>query len=68
MHVDFEQTPTAVAKFPKDPFVQLPRAWIEQTWNVHQYTEFDKGGHFPALEEPGAPGQERQRGGEECGD
>ncbi|KAK9810911.1 hypothetical protein WJX73_007650 [Symbiochloris irregularis] len=48
----FCQTPTAIAKFPKDPFVQWPRAWIEATWNAQQYTEFKSGGHFAALEEP----------------
>ena len=47
------QVPTAIAKFPADTFSSMPRAWIEQTWNVHQYTEMEAGGHFPALEEPG---------------
>ena len=42
-----------MAKFPADPFTQLPRAWIEQSWNVQQYTELDSGGHFPGLEQPG---------------
>lgn len=48
------KVPTAVAKFPADPFTQLPRAWIEQSWNVQQYTELDSGGHFPGLEQPDA--------------
>ena len=47
------QVPTAIAKFPADTFSSMPRAWIEQTWNVQQYTEMKAGGHFPALEEPG---------------
>lgn len=47
------QVPTAIAKFPADIFSLMPRAWIEQTWNVQQYTEMQAGGHFPALEEPG---------------
>ncbi len=47
------QVPTAIAKFPADTFSSMPRAWIEQTWNVQQYTEMQAGGHFPALEEPG---------------
>lgn len=46
------KVPTAIAKFPADTFSSMPRAWIEQTWNVQQYTEMKAGGHFPALEEP----------------
>ncbi|DBA80470.1 hypothetical protein WJX79_005612 [Trebouxia sp. C0005] len=46
------KVPTAIAKFPADIFSLMPRAWIEQTWNVQQYTEMQAGGHFPALEEP----------------
>ena len=45
--------PTAIVKFPADTFSSVPRAWLESVWNVQQYTEFDSGGHFPALEEPG---------------
>ena len=47
------QVPTAIAVFPADGFSQMPRAWIEQTWNVQQFKQFEAGGHFPALEEPG---------------
>ncbi len=47
------QVPTAIVKFPADTFSSMPRAWIEHTWNVQQYTEMPAGGHFPALEEPG---------------
>ncbi|KAK9812090.1 hypothetical protein WJX73_005666 [Symbiochloris irregularis] len=46
------KVPTAIAKFPADHFSSLPRAWIEQAWNVKHFKEFDSGGHFPALEEP----------------
>ncbi|KAL0045730.1 hypothetical protein WJX82_002875 [Trebouxia sp. C0006] len=46
------EVPTAIVKFPADTFSSMPRAWIEHTWNVQQYTEMPAGGHFPALEEP----------------
>ena len=43
--------PLGVAVFPKD--VSYPiRAWAEEKYNVRHWTEFDRGGHFAALEEP----------------
>ncbi|GAA0913954.1 hypothetical protein Vau01_002090 [Virgisporangium aurantiacum] len=43
--------PTGVAVFPKD--IALPvRSLAEQTDTVTHWTEFDRGGHFAALETP----------------
>jgi pimeloyl-ACP methyl ester carboxylesterase len=44
--------PVAVTVFPKD-IPRLPRSWIQDTYStlIH-YGEADKGGHFPALEQP----------------
>ncbi|MCW2527288.1 MAG: multidrug transporter [Pseudonocardiales bacterium] len=43
--------PTAVATFPKD-LVHPPREFADRFFNVVQWTEMDRGGHFAALEEP----------------
>lgn len=43
--------PTAVARFPKDPF-HRPRGWMEKHFNIVRWTEMPKGGHFAAMEEP----------------
>jgi pimeloyl-ACP methyl ester carboxylesterase len=44
-------TPTAVAVFPRENFLPLKRL-AEQTDNIVQWSEFDRGGHFAAMEEP----------------
>ncbi|WP_399103428.1 alpha/beta fold hydrolase [Streptomyces sp. 11x1] len=41
--------PTAVANFGEDVAI---RHWAEQVNTVVRWTEFDRGGHFAALEEP----------------
>ncbi|MEV6114447.1 epoxide hydrolase family protein [Streptomyces sp. NPDC052109] len=43
--------PTAVAVFPADPQIPL-RHKAERTENLVRWTEFERGGHFPALEQP----------------
>ncbi|MGH2532907.1 MAG: epoxide hydrolase family protein [Thermomicrobiales bacterium] len=43
--------PTAVAVFPRDAFVPIRRL-AERNHNIVRWTEFDRGGHFPGLEEP----------------
>ena len=45
--------PTAIAAFPHD-VLPVPREWVEKAYPVIQYTEMAHGGHFTALEEPGA--------------
>ncbi len=42
--------PAAVAHCPYDP--PLPRAWAERRVNLVHFTEFPRGGHFMAWEEP----------------
>ncbi|WP_411149879.1 epoxide hydrolase family protein [Streptomyces sp. A30] len=43
--------PTALASFPGDPQIPL-RHKAERTENIVRWTEFDRGGHFAAMEEP----------------
>lgn len=43
--------PTAGAIFPKE-IIRPARGWAERVYNVTRWTEFDRGGHFAALEEP----------------
>lgn len=46
-----ENPPIGVAVFPKD--VSYPiRALAEEQYNVKHWTEFERGGHFAAMEEP----------------
>jgi pimeloyl-ACP methyl ester carboxylesterase len=45
------ETPVAYADFPKEVFA-TPLAWIQRTYNVVQYTQMPRGGHFAALEQP----------------
>lgn len=44
-------TPTALAVFPRENFVPL-RHIADRTDNIVRWTEFDRGGHFAAMEEP----------------
>jgi pimeloyl-ACP methyl ester carboxylesterase len=41
-----------MAVFPHENFIPL-RHIADQTNNIVQWTEFERGGHFPAMEEPG---------------
>lgn len=43
--------PTALAVFPRDNFIPV-RHIAEQTNNIVRWTEFDRGGHFAAMEAP----------------
>lgn len=48
---DFVKTPTGIAKFRKEePFP--PRKFIERGYNIQRWTNFPKGGHFVAMEQP----------------
>ena len=43
--------PCGIVRCPRDiPFP--PRSWVERVYNVVQWSEFPKGGHFAALEVP----------------
>jgi pimeloyl-ACP methyl ester carboxylesterase len=48
-----DAVPAAFAMFPKD-LTHPPREWAERFFNVQRWTEFPKGGHFAALEQPAA--------------
>jgi pimeloyl-ACP methyl ester carboxylesterase len=43
--------PTGVARYPKE-ILRWPRSWIETQYNVVHWAEMDRGGHFPAMEQP----------------
>ncbi|MEU0092249.1 epoxide hydrolase family protein [Kribbella sp. NPDC006257] len=43
--------PTAMADFPRDNFIPL-RHLAEPATNIVRWTTFDRGGHFPAMEQP----------------
>lgn len=43
--------PTGVAVFPRDPLLALRRL-AERTYDIVHWSEFDRGGHFPAMEVP----------------
>lgn len=45
------KVPTAVAAFAKE-LVLIPRPWAERHYNVVQWTDHDRGGHFAAVEVP----------------
>jgi microsomal epoxide hydrolase len=45
-------TPTGVAVFPKDLSLTI-RRFAEATNTITHWSEFDRGGHFPGMEQPG---------------
>ena len=45
------ETPVGFAAFPKEVILS-PRSWLEAVYNIVQYTEMPRGGHFAALEQP----------------
>jgi pimeloyl-ACP methyl ester carboxylesterase len=46
------EVPAAVADFPAE-VIRPPRAWCERVLaDLRRFTEFDRGGHFAAFEEP----------------
>jgi epoxide hydrolase len=47
------EVPVAMAIFPKELY-KPPRAWAEKLYAVKQYTVYEKGGHFAAMEQPSA--------------
>jgi len=46
------KVPTAAALFPKEYLEWAPRSYVERIYNIQQWTEMSKGGHFAALEQP----------------
>jgi pimeloyl-ACP methyl ester carboxylesterase len=49
---DYVKTTTGLGLFPKDIGGIPPREFVERTVNVQHWTEFERGGHFTAWEEP----------------
>ena len=53
------ETPLGFAIFPGEIGIgQAPRSWVERACNLAHWSEFDRGGHFAALEEPGLLAQD----------
>lgn len=48
---DFVSVPTAICMWPKD-LVTAPQEWAARFYNVQQYSLQERGGHFPAWEQP----------------
>jgi pimeloyl-ACP methyl ester carboxylesterase len=46
------EIPTAVAIFPSEMSEWPPRPYVERIFNITQWTEMPRGGHFAAMEEP----------------
>lgn len=49
--------PTAVAAYPKEP-ASTPKRWTEEYFNLQRYTVMERGGHFPAVEDPAGLSEE----------
>ena len=47
----FIETPCGFANFPAE-INAAPRSWVERGCNLVHWSEFDRGGHFAAIEEP----------------
>jgi hypothetical protein len=48
---DYVTVPCGIARFPKEAPLP-PKRWVERGYNIQQWTEMSRGGHFAALEEP----------------
>jgi pimeloyl-ACP methyl ester carboxylesterase len=46
------EVPTACALFPRELLAWPPRTYAERLYNVTQWTEMPRGGHFAAMEQP----------------
>ena len=44
--------PTGVAIFPKEMSEWPPRSYVDRIFNIKQWTEMQRGGHFAAMEQP----------------
>ena len=51
------EVPTGHAVFPGELYLP-PRAWVERLYNVRHWSIQHRGGHFAALEAPGALAQD----------
>lgn len=46
------EVPTACSVFPAEMLAWPPRTYVDRLYNVTQWTEMPRGGHFAALEAP----------------
>ncbi len=46
------EVPTGCAVFPKELLAWPPRSYAERIYNITQWTQMPRGGHFAAMEEP----------------
>ena len=46
------EVPTGCAVFPKEMLRWPPKSYADRIYNITQWTEMPKGGHFAAMEEP----------------
>lgn len=46
------EVPTACALFPAEMLAWPPRSYVDRIYNVQQWTEMPRGGHFGGMEEP----------------
>ena len=48
------EVPVAAAVFPAEMLAWPPRSYVERIYNIQHWTEFARGGHFAAMEQPEA--------------
>ena len=48
---EYVAVPTGVARYPKE-ILRFPRPWVERSYNVTQWADLPRGGHFAAMEQP----------------
>jgi pimeloyl-ACP methyl ester carboxylesterase len=46
------EVPTGCAVFPKEMLRWPPKSYADRIYNIVQWTEMPRGGHFAAMEEP----------------
>jgi microsomal epoxide hydrolase len=46
------EVPVGCALFPEEMASWPPKSYVERLYNVIQWTEMERGGHFAAMEEP----------------
>ncbi len=49
---DFVDVPTGIGVYPRELGGLPPRRWVEASYKLEYWKEWDKGGHFPSLEVP----------------
>ena len=51
---DFKKikVPTGIAIFPAEMSEWPPKSYVSRIFNIKQWTEMSKGGHFAAMEQP----------------